>query len=786
MSDTQLKNAAFSVRLQNDLRMGRMVYICAPFGWEKEMQVRQFLQKAETGSFCWHKGGGLPADPEVLLVLEEPDQNEVLQKFLAQRLNEQKRTILLSRTPASEFLSSFLASGQMVLYQAQDLTPGPEEIQDYYKEQGIVVRYWDLIQISRDFFNMPFCIYVLEKYLREAGGHYGKSLRNRCLEEIYHYYQMTEFCRFSVEEQDILLQLSWFDEISMELMVQILGLTCEESGQFLERIWRYGGVFAEHSVDDTYSFYPMFHSFLKRISPRYISEQKYLAIGRRALFFYENAGDYEYALSFAGILDDDDAMVRLLEEILPRLPEFAEYASLMPYVNQLLPASIRRDGRLVFVKAMLEAVSGNREEALNWLNYLETMRAQEENQGKGEELDLQARWLRIVMPGIPVQDMQNPSGDFLNTLATGVLFPVSELITSSMPSVIHGTKDFCLYILEKRENIKEVEDYWKNDKIMRQILPDQTRMWVYLGLGEVFYEQERMNQAMEALAKGVHLARLLKESGASYVGNVLMSRILIAKNQTEGLYALLSNMDENFQTKEKWLLRRNYETFLVYIDLIRNDEEKAALWLLKEAPDESKAFYSYEWYRYLMKVRVYLVQGQYVMAHMLLRMLLAFAEEYEMYYLEIQALLLLAILFYREKSEEWSMYLEKALEQGERTGMIRCFAEEGAALYPLLNEFLGKEQTPYRHRIYEAVKRQMLLYPMYLQGKEKQKAVVRLTKGEKDILRLLAEGRKNQDIAQQLCISENTVKYHLKNIYANLEVKSRSQAMKVAIERKYI
>lgn len=767
--------------------MGRMVYIFAPFGWEKEMQVRQFLQKAETGSFCWHKGRELPDTSEKILVLEEPEQNEILQEFLTQRQIKQGQTILLSCTPASGFLSVFFARGQMVLYQAQDLSPSSEEIQEYYKEQGIPVRYRDMIQIGRDFYNMPFCIYVLERYLREAGGRYGRSLKNRCLEEIYHYYQRTEFCQFSVEDQDILLQLSWFDEINVELMVQVLELTRQESLRFLEHTWGYGGVFAEHSFEDTYSFYPLFHSFLKHIALRYIPEQKYLTLCRRALSFYEKAGDYERALSFAGILDDAEAMVRLLEEILSPLPEFAEYVSLMPYVNQLLPAFVRLDGRLVFVKAMLEAVSGNREEALDWLNYLEMMRDQEENGEKRERLALQVNWLRIVMPGFSVRDIPGGHfGDSLNTLALGAFFPISEVLTSSMPSVIHGTKDYCLYILEKRENIAEVEKHWKNDEIMRQLLPDPVRMWIYLGLGEIFYEQERMNQAMEALAKGVHLARLQNESGASFVGNILMSRILIAKNQTEGLFALLSNMDENFQTKEKWLLQRNYETFRVYIDLIRNDEERASLWLLKEAPDENKAFYSYEWYRYLMKARVYLVQGQYVMAHMLLRMLLAFAEEYEMYYLEIQALVLLAILLYREQSEEWSMYLERALEQGERTGIIRCFAEEGAALYPLLNEFLGKERTPYRHKIYEAVKRQMLLYPMYLQGRERQKAVVSLTKGEKDILRLLAEGRKNQDIAQQLCISENTVKYHLKNIYAKLEVKSRSQAMKVAIEGKYI
>ena len=48
---------------------------------------------------------------------------------------------------------------------------------------------------------------------------------------------------------------------------------------------------------------------------------------------------------------------------------------------------------------------------------------------------------------------------------------------------------------------------------------------------------------------------------------------------------------------------------------------------------------------------------------------------------------------------------------------------------------------------------------------------------EMDILRLLAQGEKNAEIAQKLCVSENTVKYHLKNIYQKLDVKNRSQAI---------
>jgi LuxR family transcriptional regulator, maltose regulon positive regulatory protein len=52
-----------------------------------------------------------------------------------------------------------------------------------------------------------------------------------------------------------------------------------------------------------------------------------------------------------------------------------------------------------------------------------------------------------------------------------------------------------------------------------------------------------------------------------------------------------------------------------------------------------------------------------------------------------------------------------------------------------------------------------------------------LSSRESEILDLLARGMFNREIGKRLFISENTVKFHLKNIYAKLGVKSRSQAI---------
>ena len=56
-----------------------------------------------------------------------------------------------------------------------------------------------------------------------------------------------------------------------------------------------------------------------------------------------------------------------------------------------------------------------------------------------------------------------------------------------------------------------------------------------------------------------------------------------------------------------------------------------------------------------------------------------------------------------------------------------------------------------------------------------------LTQRETSVLRLVAEGLANKEIARRLVISEKTVKAHLNNVFAKLDVNSRTQAALQAI-----
>ena len=61
-----------------------------------------------------------------------------------------------------------------------------------------------------------------------------------------------------------------------------------------------------------------------------------------------------------------------------------------------------------------------------------------------------------------------------------------------------------------------------------------------------------------------------------------------------------------------------------------------------------------------------------------------------------------------------------------------------------------------------------------------------LSKREQEILTLVARGLTNQEIARDLVISHNTVKVHLRNIFAKLEVVSRTEAIVKAAQAGWI
>jgi DNA-binding NarL/FixJ family response regulator len=80
----------------------------------------------------------------------------------------------------------------------------------------------------------------------------------------------------------------------------------------------------------------------------------------------------------------------------------------------------------------------------------------------------------------------------------------------------------------------------------------------------------------------------------------------------------------------------------------------------------------------------------------------------------------------------------------------------------------------FAHRIYVAPERGGRMHP------QPAEPSVDLTPRETEILRLAAEGHSNAQLAKLLWVTEQTVKFHLSNIYRKLEVANRTEASRWA------
>jgi DNA-binding NarL/FixJ family response regulator len=72
------------------------------------------------------------------------------------------------------------------------------------------------------------------------------------------------------------------------------------------------------------------------------------------------------------------------------------------------------------------------------------------------------------------------------------------------------------------------------------------------------------------------------------------------------------------------------------------------------------------------------------------------------------------------------------------------------------------------------------------EGSHKNQEEMVLTDREIDVLHLIAKGYSNSEISKELCISMNTVKTHIRNVFHKLEVEDRTQAAMKAMKKDII
>jgi len=127
-----------------------------------------------------------------------------------------------------------------------------------------------------------------------------------------------------------------------------------------------------------------------------------------------------------------------------------------------------------------------------------------------------------------------------------------------------------------------------------------------------------------------------------------------------------------------------------------------------------------------------------------------------------------------------------ALRSAMAIGAIRSFVDEGPRCGLLLTQLAEERKVRAEHRLAAFLGRLHTLFEPGEPMPESAPALVHKPAGEAlsaretQILQRLAQGYSNLAVAQQLFVSTNTVKWHLRQIYDKLGAKNRSQAIFLA------
>lgn len=126
--------------------------------------------------------------------------------------------------------------------------------------------------------------------------------------------------------------------------------------------------------------------------------------------------------------------------------------------------------------------------------------------------------------------------------------------------------------------------------------------------------------------------------------------------------------------------------------------------------------------------------------------------------------------------------LEESLSLAQPAGYMRLYPDEGRPVIDLLGLLLRKAALSPGLRTYVRQILTCAAQPLDETGTQAANLslIEPLTARELEVLRLIRAGCANREIAERLYLSLNTVKVHVKNIFAKLQVENRTQAVRVA------
>lgn len=462
---------------------------------------------------------------------------------------------------------------------------------------------------------------------------------------------------------------------------------------------------------------------------------------------------------------------RLLETI---LDEFAAHPFHMPalwacrsYLHQLDAEACRSHPALPPLLALLSAMEGNLEQAREYVRLLGEAPRRWKPQDFREQ-DYYRIYAELVMP-------YTSDGMFLRIvfflIKTGMVPVRSLTLSASRPSILNGFRDFTRfgpYLERYKDTISETvhQLYGSVGKNVYEIL-----------LAEWCYQNNDCFKSLILVTGTIPLIEQESDMRCLFVALALQMRILLMNGQVGTAKPLVEKIRNRIHETGWEELTSSLNALACLAACYDGQQEAIVEWLEHDAPDENGDIYMMDMFAWLVKVRCYLQVGKNMAAYVLVRQLITLLEPGKRYMDLCECHMLLAIICHKaDDRERMCEELETALTLAKRYRYIRLLADEGICMVQMLSVYQReKGADAFTGQIMELAGSVSRYFPHYLRTPAEYYEP--LTATEQKVLRLMALGMSNDEIAEKLGRKTGTVKFHSNSIFRKLRVPNRQQAV---------
>mgnify|MGYP001325804941 CR=1 FL=1 len=304
--------------------------------------------------------------------------------------------------------------------------------------------------------------------------------------------------------------------------------------------------------------------------------------------------------------------------------------------------------------------------------------------------------------------------------------------------------------------------------------------YLYASYSKLLYEWNRLEEAEFFVNQALDRKDMQPFARIVIHITISASRIQQAKGNPNRSSELLTKLKSQLDSPDYELFMLKIEAEQACLSVQQGSFEYAHDWLERCGLAHTDEVSLYRVLEHLALARVLSACGRIEEALYLLERLNRLLAKEDRLRDRTKTLILQSVMLQRlGQTEAALVQLETALQLAEPEGYIRSFIDEGPIMAEMLSEYLKVNHvSQLRNRTLVSLTYvELLLQALNVTSEYERSLKETLTEQEMKVLLLIANGLSNKEMANDLFITSETVKSHIKNMYRKLKVNNRVQAL---------